>query len=1038
MLKRISGLLLIIVMFLTIFPLSSIMEGQHQDIEGMKIQQGVLDLADWDYKENPILTLDGQWAFYWNQLLLPEEAHERLESAPVAPYYMEVPSPWNGEGISPFPAKGFATYRLLLRNIPDAELFALKKANIRFSSEIFVNGTPLMKDGEPAAHKDDYEPGNYPQMGLFSVENGDAEIVIHVANYDYVNGGVSLSLTFGEHTAMIERQQKIEAREFVGLSMLFSLSLIYLVFFTVSLLYRAKDYTLLLCAIFCFLYTIYYGWVGERTLLLFMPSLSFEILYKLKDWISLAGIVVLCMLFYQLDRNLLSLKILRPFIAVFLLFMVVLPFMSIGTYSKLYALPIVIYHVLLLWLLFRSALLYIQSDREQRWKPLLFFMAVLTITLYSIDVVLFAISLKTHLLAGQLYLLLFNFVMLILIVLRFVESYRTMHKMQNRLIAMDQLKDEFLSNISYELKNPLTSIIHIAETLHQGVAGPVTKEQAHNLSVIYYSGQGLVHMVNELMDYSKLQHNDLRLSLTAVHLASTVDAVLEINRYLAADKTIKLSNQIRPSFPVVHADQNRLMQILHHFIADMIRSGHKHIEVRALATYFNARIEIVVMDANHQPSASTNEEDTAYPAVESNQSMGNEPENGLDDTALGLRVVQKLIELHGGEFQPGKPGSKREPSVSFTIALATPDQIHFKFTDAISKKAAPANPRLPTNQYPHHIAGSRNQSIMIANHDMASLQSLTNLLVINQYPLVLVNRGQMVLDEINSRPDVSLVLLDISLPDMTGFETLRKIRERYSPLELPVLMLTSRTMISELKLAIESGANDFVSKPFEEEELMARVSNLLNLKETAKTAKDVEIAFLRSQIKPHFLYNSLNAIAELCIDNPEQAEELTLHLAQYLRNSFDFKPLDSFVTLEKELRLIEAYVAIEQARFGSRLQVDYFIQADPGLLIPPLILQPLVENGILHGLMSTAEGGKINVTVLDKGNQAYFEVADNGSGIDPDRLARMLQSDSDINGVGFKNIRQRLKLLYGETLYVESELGEGTRVSFQLPKTLLP
>jgi LytS/YehU family sensor histidine kinase len=101
-------------------------------------------------------------------------------------------------------------------------------------------------------------------------------------------------------------------------------------------------------------------------------------------------------------------------------------------------------------------------------------------------------------------------------------------------------------------------------------------------------------------------------------------------------------------------------------------------------------------------------------------------------------------------------------------------------------------------------------------------------------------------------------------------------------------------------------------------------------------AKDAEIAFLRSQINPHFLYNTLSSIAALCIDEPGKAQDLTLNLSHYLRSSFQFKPLHSLTTIERELELVEAYLHIEKARFGARLSVEYDVDADLDILIPPL------------------------------------------------------------------------------------------------------
>ncbi len=199
-------------------------------------------------------------------------------------------------------------------------------------------------------------------------------------------------------------------------------------------------------------------------------------------------------------------------------------------------------------------------------------------------------------------------------------------------------------------------------------------------------------------------------------------------------------------------------------------------------------------------------------------------------------------------------------------------------------------------------------------------------------------------------------------------------------------------------------------------------------------AKDAEIAFLRSQIKPHFLYNTLNSIAELCIAKPEKAEELTLDLSQYLRNSFDFKQLDSLTTLDNELELVKAYVNIEKARFGARLCVEYDVDANLAIGIPPLILQPLVENAIRHGLMSNVRGGTVKISVNKETDAAItFAVKDDGCGMSETKREEILKPDVNKRGVVLWNISQRINLLYGNSLRIESSEGIGTKVFFDIP-----
>jgi len=200
-------------------------------------------------------------------------------------------------------------------------------------------------------------------------------------------------------------------------------------------------------------------------------------------------------------------------------------------------------------------------------------------------------------------------------------------------------------------------------------------------------------------------------------------------------------------------------------------------------------------------------------------------------------------------------------------------------------------------------------------------------------------------------------------------------------------------------------------------------------------AEDAEIAFLRSQIKPHFLYNALNSIAALCIDEPHRAEELILDLSQVLRNGFDFQRLQTMTTIENELELVKAYLNIEKARFGERLRVVYDVDVDVNIWIPPLILQPLVENAVRHGLMCNLRGGTVKISIKNETSALVrFVVEDDGSGMSAERRDEVLRKpDPTKKGVGLWNIIQRIRLHYGQPIRIESDEGIGTKVSFEIP-----
>ncbi len=192
-----------------------------------------------------------------------------------------------------------------------------------------------------------------------------------------------------------------------------------------------------------------------------------------------------------------------------------------------------------------------------------------------------------------------------------------------------------------------------------------------------------------------------------------------------------------------------------------------------------------------------------------------------------------------------------------------------------------------------------------------------------------------------------------------------------------------------------------------------------------------EMAFLQSQIKPHFLFNSLSAIDETFKINPEEASRLINSLAQYLRRSFDFENLESCVPIERELALVKYYVDLELARFDN-LSVQSRIDYNLSFQLPPLTIQPLIENAIRHGVRKKAGSGEVVLWIRQDGDDIAVSVSDNGAGIVPEKLSSLL--DNTGKSVGMTNIHHRLLHLYGSGLSVESSADVGTTVSFKIPK----
>ncbi|MFD4230793.1 sensor histidine kinase [Streptomyces sp. NPDC058545] len=212
---------------------------------------------------------------------------------------------------------------------------------------------------------------------------------------------------------------------------------------------------------------------------------------------------------------------------------------------------------------------------------------------------------------------------------------------------------------------------------------------------------------------------------------------------------------------------------------------------------------------------------------------------------------------------------------------------------------------------------------------------------------------------------------------------------------------------------------------------------------------EAEIRALRAQISPHFIFNSLAAIASFVRTDPEQARELLLEFADFTR--YSFRSHGDFTTLADELHSIDQYLALVRARFGKRLSVR--LQVAPEVLpvaLPFLCLQPLVENAVKHGLegavalprdLNSARAGetpiRISISALDAGSEAVVVIEDDGTGMDPERLRQILRGEGGTStGIGLLNVDERLRQVYGDDygLVIETGIGAGMKITVRLPK----
>jgi len=206
--------------------------------------------------------------------------------------------------------------------------------------------------------------------------------------------------------------------------------------------------------------------------------------------------------------------------------------------------------------------------------------------------------------------------------------------------------------------------------------------------------------------------------------------------------------------------------------------------------------------------------------------------------------------------------------------------------------------------------------------------------------------------------------------------------------------------------------------------------NERKLEEQARLLVEARLAALTSQINPHFLFNTLNSVSSLIRTDPNQARVMVVRLSKVLRRLL--RKHENFSPLREELSFIEDYLAIEVVRFGDKLRFEKDVAAETlDVLVPSMLLQPLVENSIKHGLSSKVEGGTIRIHTSRNGSNLMLSVEDDGVGIPESKLASLLD-----HGIGVSNVHERLQVLFGNQyrMWIDSQPGNGTRIQIELPE----
>jgi two-component system sensor histidine kinase ChiS len=757
--------------------------------------------------------------------------------------YIDVPGLWNSypQNINQWPGDGFATYRLILDNVPvkNIPLF-LKIPEMPTAYRLWANGRVVSENGVVGKNKQEMKPFFSPKIVPLKNDQSTIELVLQVSNFFHKDGGIWHSMEIGtdqDLAAMCDRPVFFDMLLFGGL---FIMGLYHLGLYALRRQERAPLYF----GLFCLAVGIRSLLVGQRIFYGLVPGLDWEIQQKMEYLLLFLSAPAFFMFFYHLFPAEVSKKFCSMITwccGIFSVIVILAP-------AKIYGHTGNLFQILVYAAATYLAIVMVKIIQQKREGSLLFAggFAVLMLTVIN-DTLYTHLIIQTRPMA-HFGVFMFIFFQAFLLSKKFSEAFAKVEVISDELavknqelVRLDKLKDEFLTNTSHELKTPLHGIIGLAESMMEGAAGVLASAQQKNISMIASSGRRLFNLINDLLDFAKIRRNDMELHLRPVDLKSIADLVVAFTTPMVGKRPLKIVTTIPDNLPSVDADENRLQQVMFNLVGNAVKFTHSGtIEIRAEKK--NEAITVTVQDTG----IGIAEKDREKIFSEFEQAYGS-MDRSYGGTGLGLAISQRLIRLHGSEITV-ESAPEKGSAFSFVLSISKneicekklPELVYSRFLEgesSVSLHYASERPVTRAEAFPpEHGAGQFGQSILVVDDEPVNLQLVYNQLTPRGFNVLLAHDGfealEMIADEL---PDI--VLLDIMMPRMNGFDVCLKIRETHSLYSLPVIMLTAKNRLSDLIQGLESGANDYLPKPFYKEELLARIDILLQAKASVERLK---------------------------------------------------------------------------------------------------------------------------------------------------------------------------------------------------------
>ena len=661
------------------------------------------------------------------------------------------------------------------------------------------------------------------------------------------------------------------------------------------------------------------------------------------------------------------------------------------------------------------------------------------------------------------------------------ETQVQLRKAKEAAEAANEAKNQIMANTSHELRTPLHGIINLADLIRIGASGPVSPQAVQDLEMIINSASRLNSLVNDILDFSKLQKQQLEIQHKPVDLFQVAENSLALLKPLHREKPIDLQNELTKDLPLVDGDEDRIQQILLNLLGNALKFTESG-EVRLSAVIQDGWIELAVADTGI--GIPQDKQERIFDAFEQGDASTERTHGG---TGLGLSVAKQLVELHGGRIW--LESVVGQGSV-FRFTLPCSSASEQERTEPVVSKKVNTTKALPvtvatvpvveeeTGSEPNVdllVDDPSEVTILVVDDEPINRQVLRNQLEMVGYRVeVAIDglQGLKLLEKLNPQ----VILLDVMMPRISGYQTCYRIRQKYSASELPIILLTAKDQPEDTVRGFQHGANDYLTKPFSREELLIRVQFHLKLSNATsevyrmmddlrgmqnqliQSAKLAAVGEMTSGIA-HELKIPLAGISTILsgvelakqlhqeIDMDATCSRVNLlvqrcsaiidHMRNYSRRTEETHSQTQIINqlLKNTLLLVEPQLK----RIGGKLKLNL------GHDLPFVVGNDIQLEQVFINLcnnacdaMEQSEERILTIQSMAVGDEVLVRVIDTGTGMRPEVQERIFESffttKSSAKGTGLgMSISQNIIEQHKGQIRFNSELGRGTTFEIYLP-----